>query len=375
MWRPLVGSERPPVSRQTLTLVLCFVLHYFMFSACEILMTSKPNHVSFLLVPGFMMSAFVLALDALRLANWRAGKTLYEWDIRTVDNLPASANNEMRISPDLGLNDGPMPQAVFVAAGFSAERGCTKTALGWLRRLDRNGAVLGGWDTGALLLAEAGLMANRRMAVHWQAARSIQERYLNVAVSTNRCEIDERRLTGPGGLSSFDLMLSYIQQTAGGSIAQMVAESANRDVESTGLENRLSKSRAPQRDPVVAKALRLMDENIETPLTIPNIASQCGINERQFGRLFLQALGSVPRTYYLSLRLDRANQLLRQTRLSVTEIALMTGFNSLSRFSQAYKSHFGHAPLKTQRVPPWLDLDARPNTSRGLISTREDEPI
>ena len=334
-------------------------------------MLSGPTRVSFLLVPGFMMSAFVLALDALRLANWRSGAALFEWDIRAVDDRPASANNGMKVSPDVALRGGPDPAAVFIAAGFSAERGCTKETLGWLRRLNRNGAVLGGWDTGALLLAEAGLMTDRRMAVHWQAGPSVQERYPGVEVSTGGCEIGPRRFTGPGGLSTFDLMLAYIQQSAGGQVAQMVAESANRAAAPLEMEARLTDMGVRQGDRVLAKALRLMEDTVETPLTIPEIARHCGLTERRLIRLFRQASGSTPRSYYLRLRLDRANELLRQTRLTVTEVAVRSGFNSLSRFSQAYRAQFGHPPRQTQRVPPWLDLDAPPGASRGLIATQD----
>lgn len=48
-------------------------------------MSEYPIRVSFLLVSGFMMAAFVLAADALRLANWRDGRRLFQWDVRTPD--------------------------------------------------------------------------------------------------------------------------------------------------------------------------------------------------------------------------------------------------------------------------------------------------
>lgn len=48
--------------------------------------------------------------------------------------------------------------------------------------------------------------------------------------------------------------------------------------------------------------------------------------------------------FYLGLRLDRAQKLLRQTSLPVTEIAIATGFVSPSHFSRAYRKCFGRAP-------------------------------
>ena len=116
-------------------------------------MSEVPIRVSFLMVSGFMMAAFVLAADALRLANWREGRRLFQWDLRTPDDKPAEANNGMIVVPEVTLEASPAPDAVFICAGFSPESGCTKAVFKWLRALERRRAILGGWDTGPLILA------------------------------------------------------------------------------------------------------------------------------------------------------------------------------------------------------------------------------
>ena len=101
-------------------------------------MASAPTHVSFLLVSGFMMSAYVLAADALRLANWRTGQRHFIWDVRTPDGKAAEANNGMVVTSDVPLEANPGPDAVFICAGFSAERGFTKAVFRWLRAIEQS---------------------------------------------------------------------------------------------------------------------------------------------------------------------------------------------------------------------------------------------
>jgi len=53
--------------------------------------------------------------------------------------------------------------------------------------------------------------------------------------------------------------------------------------------------------------------------------------------------------YYLTLRLDRAQALLQQTSLPVVQVAMASGFVSISHFSRAYVRKFGHPP-RDERV-------------------------
>jgi AraC family carnitine catabolism transcriptional activator len=331
-------------------------------------MAKTPTHVSFLLVSGFMMAAYVLAADALRLANWRDGRRLFVWDVRTPDDKPAEANNGMIVPPDLSLEARPFPDAVFVCAGYSAEQGCSKAVFRWLRALERRGAVLGGWDTGPLVLAEAGLMDGRRMAVHWQAAPVIRERYPRVDVISDRCQIEKRRYTSPGGVSTFDLVVDFIEHEVGRRVAQMVAKMANRDISPLAMEP-APLTPAFNGSALLSRVVATMEENIEESPSIPKIAALCGLSERALYRVFRDQFGVTPKKFYLSLRLERARDLLMQSEMSVSEIASATGFNSLSRFSQAFRKFYGESAMRARTRPRWLQVSHALDGPKRLIRT------
>ena len=74
------------------------------------------------------------------------------------------------------------------------------------------------------------------------------------------------------------------------------------------------------------------------------LADAAGVSARQLNRLFTDKLGRPTMRYYRELRLDKAQSLLRNSPLSLTEIALATGFANSSHFSRAYTAQFGQPP-------------------------------
>ena len=87
-----------------------------------------------------------------------------------------------------------------------------------------------------------------------------------------------------------------------------------------------------------------MSASIDEPQTPSAIASKVGISGRQLERLFGRHLNCSPKKYFMDMRLQKAQRLLVQTELAVTEIAYATGFNSPNHFAKVYRVHFGVSP-------------------------------
>src|SRR5699024_5721322 len=79
------------------------------------------------------------------------------------------------------------------------------------------------------------------------------------------------------------------------------------------------------------------------------LGRRVGKSPRQLARLFNDHVGTTPHRRYLAMRLDRAQRLLAESWLSVTQVAVATGFNHLAHFSRAYKARFGESPRTTIR--------------------------
>jgi AraC family transcriptional regulator of adaptative response / DNA-3-methyladenine glycosylase II len=104
-------------------------------------------------------------------------------------------------------------------------------------------------------------------------------------------------------------------------------------------------------DHLVARALKLIDAGILAEGSMVKLASHVGIGARQLRRLFVEHLGAPPMNVHNTRRLLFAKQLLTDTALPVTEVALASGFGSLRRFNAAFQQANRIAPSELRRRP------------------------
>ncbi len=101
--------------------------------------------------------------------------------------------------------------------------------------------------------------------------------------------------------------------------------------------------------PRLSEVLRLMQANLEEPLTTDHLAARVGVSRRQLERWFRQYLDTMPSRHYLNLRLHQAREQLRHTGHSVVQISLACGFVSAAHFSNTYRQRFGLTPREERR--------------------------
>jgi AraC-like DNA-binding protein len=94
----------------------------------------------------------------------------------------------------------------------------------------------------------------------------------------------------------------------------------------------------------VRRARDLIDRDFGTPLDLDVLAGEAGYSKFHFARLFAAAYGETPRAYLSRRRIERAKNLLRTANLSVTEICLLVGFESLGSFSARFRALVGQSP-------------------------------
>ncbi|MBX9766869.1 MAG: AraC family transcriptional regulator [Bdellovibrionales bacterium] len=96
-------------------------------------------------------------------------------------------------------------------------------------------------------------------------------------------------------------------------------------------------------DERVKKSVRSIESNIAN-VNLAEVARASGLSQRNFNRLFLQEAGLTPKDYIILRRIETAKQLLRESKLTVTDISLEVGYNSLSKFIAMFKKIEGCLP-------------------------------
>ncbi|MEC5293304.1 GlxA family transcriptional regulator [Aurantimonas sp. C2-6-R+9] len=314
-----------------------------------------PGNTGFLLLPGFSMLALFGAIEPLRLTNILLGHRHHRWRIYTPDGAPARASCGMTIPADAAAAAVPPkddPACLIVVSGFDPWPQPDRRLKSWLRRLDRRGAMLGAVDTGAFLLASADLLAGVRTAVHWESADALLEMFPELTLSENLYEIEKRRLLCAGGAAVLDMMIALLQRTHGAALAAGVAD---RLMHAGGL-NRAHRvfsaaaEPAPVSDTDVIRAIEAMEARVETVVSIVEIARSANVSKRTLERKFRQVLDRTPSQVYLHCRLAQAQGLLRNTDMKIREVALASGFSSMSYFCRTYKRRFRRQPGSDRRL-------------------------
>lgn len=98
----------------------------------------------------------------------------------------------------------------------------------------------------------------------------------------------------------------------------------------------------------VVESVALMEQNLEEPLTLEEVASRVEVSVRQLQRLFEQELNATPRQWYLQLRTKRARRLLAETDLTVLAVGVACGFSSSSSFARTFRAHYGCSPRQVR---------------------------
>jgi transcriptional regulator GlxA family with amidase domain len=102
-----------------------------------------------------------------------------------------------------------------------------------------------------------------------------------------------------------------------------------------------------------------MDAASEEEWPVRRLARVSGVSPAHFARSFRDAFGAPPHRYLLTRRIERAKALLRDTDLSITEIAFQTGWNSLGTFGRTFRDITMETPgqlrLREQAAPGELD--------------------
>jgi transcriptional regulator GlxA family with amidase domain len=306
--------------------------------------------IAFLLIPRFSMIALFSALEPLRVANRFAGE-VFSWRFVSMDGEAVAASNGIPVSVTAGIDGIGRPDVAIVCASYDQEAGMNRPVFNELRRLARNGTLLGAVDTGAFLLAGAGVLDGHRATCHWETLPAFRESYRDIDVAETTYVIDRGRMTASGGAAALDMMLDWLGSIESEALAQKVADTLvhTRHVNHPGEARVPVGSRYKIDDPRLVKAIRLMEEHVEDTLALSDVAQAAQVSGRQLERLFHKHLQATPVGFYRQLRLDRAHRLLVYSRLSVRNVALATGFSTLAEFSRAFKQKYGKPPSDARR--------------------------
>lgn len=306
--------------------------------------------VGFILARRFTLCAFANFVDVLRLAadeGDRSRQILCEWAVLSDTMNPTASSCGVAVQPSERLGDPSRFDYIVVVGGLINE--IDNLSPEYTRFLQRAAAMkvpLVGVCTGVFALHRAGLMDGYKCCVSWFHHDDFLEQFDGLKpVSDQIFVVDRDRLTCSGGVSSAHLAAYLVEKHVGRAEASkslhiMIIDDAQQaEKPQPGMPIDLHTD-----NPVVKRALLMMQQHIDTPLSVAEIARRSDTNVRHLQRHFQRAIGMAPAMASKIIRLEHAEFLLTHTDLSITEIAAATGFCDSSHFIRTFKDRRGITP-------------------------------
>ena len=314
-------------------------------------MDKRTFTVGILPIDGFALMSYASCVEPLRAANLLAERPAFVIRHYAAAGTESASSCGAVVPADVGLGRTAGLDLVFVVAGGDPMRKPLEPVGGWLRRLHRQGVRLGGVSGGPVFLARAGLMAARRMTLHWEHMAELAEFDPSLLIERSLYVIDRDRVTCAGGTAPLDMMHALIAERLGQPLARQVSDwfmhtdiRASADPQRSGAGERYDIA-----EPKILAAIEAMENHLADPLTLDQLALVSGIGGRQLNRLFQRELETSVMEFYRRLRLDKARHLLTRTRLGIKDIAEATGFAGQPHFNSVFSREFGTPPMRWRR--------------------------
>jgi transcriptional regulator GlxA family with amidase domain len=309
-------------------------------------------NVTLLVLPDSSMMSLASALDTMRAANRIASSHLFEWKIITLNGKPARLTCDISIEPDAMLDEHTHGDMLIVIASLHQQQHAGPAHLKLIKRVARNFSMVGGIEAGSWILARSGLLERKSATTHWEDLEEFATRFPAVNLKADRFVIDGSVFTTGGASPTFDFMLYLIRKRYGYPLAIEVSSAFIYDGVHSAADTQplVSLGMLENNEPRVAAAIHLMEQHIDDTLTIVQVAQQLDLSVRMLEYLFRQTLNLSPAAYYRRLRLQTARRMVVDTRLKLQEIAIRTGFNSLSSFSRLFGQYYQQSPGECRRL-------------------------
>jgi transcriptional regulator GlxA family with amidase domain len=211
-----------------------------------------------------------------------------------------------------------------------------------LRQAHARGSRIISLCTGAFALAGAGLLDGRRATTHWTECGELARRHPNVTVDPGVLFVDEGDiLTSAGSAASIDLCLHVVRQDYGTEIATQLARQLVVPPQRDGGQAQYIDAPMPELDStgLFAGTICWLQEHLDEPITIEDLAARSAMSPRTFARRFLASTGTTPYQWLVRQRVQLAQRLLETSDLPIDSVAEKSGFSTAANL----RKHFSRA--------------------------------
>jgi transcriptional regulator GlxA family with amidase domain len=275
---------------------------------------------------------------------------LYTVRLLAATTEPVQLASGMRLLPDATYGDMPAEtDTLLVCGGMGDAMDRVRTDTGlvtWLRDVSPRVRRVASICSGALLLAEAGVLDDRQATTHWSDVQELRQRYPAVRVLPDAIYTRDGTVwTSAGITTGMDLALAMVSADHGDALALKVARRMVMASKRSGGQSQFSDQLEALGQPEHFTALATwIADNLRLRLDVTSLAERVHMSPRQFTRRFGTHFRLTPQKYVERLRVEAAKPLLESTAKDIKRIATECGFPSDDAMRRAFLRQLGKPP-------------------------------
>ncbi len=261
--------------------------------------------------------------------------------------VPLATGGGVKVVADAGLASLRRAGTIIVPGWQDIDAAPPEALLEALRRAHARGARIASICAGVFVVAAAGLLDGRRVAVHWMHAEVLARKYPLLSVDPNVLYVDDGDIMSSAGRAAgLDLCVHIVRRDFGAEVANGVARRLVIPAHREGGQAQFIPSPVlSEGDPLLALRAWVRD-NLDRALTIDDLATKVRMSRRTFIRRFEEATGVSPGEWVLQERTARARSLLEATRLSIEQVATAAGFSSADALRHHFRTRLDTSPAR-----------------------------
>jgi len=246
------------------------------------------------------------------------------------------------------------PIDTLVVAGLPQNKGYKfgKEFLGWIKNQAGQVRRICSVCSGAFILAEAGVLANRKATTHWSLCDKLAATYPDIDVDMKAIFVKDGNVyTSAGITTGMDLALALIEEDLGKAFALQIAKLMVLFLKRPGSQTQYStvlESQNIDHKPI-SKAIEWIYEHLDEEITVERLAEYTSMSPRNFARVFVRELHITPIRYVEKLRVERACRFLTESQLTADEIANLCGFRNSINMKRMFQKILSINPSQYRR--------------------------
>jgi transcriptional regulator GlxA family with amidase domain len=312
------------------------------------------QRVAILALPGVQLLDVSGPLDVFAEANVQAARKIYELLVVGAEReVRSSSGVRVLVDQLIGQRGTPFDTVLVAGRPNAAEASTDRRTIAWLCREARAARRYGSVCTGAFVLAEAGLLSNRRVTTHWAVSDELARRFPSLRVDADAIHVRDGKVrTAAGVTAGLDLALALVQEDLGRDLAMRVAAQLVMFFRRPG--GQLQFSRRGEAVPVGRSALQEVQRWVAAEPaaehSVSCLAQRVGMSARHFSRLFRREVGMTPARWVELARVSAARTLLEQGHIAPKQVAGLCGFANADTLRRAFSRHLGVSPSQYRKL-------------------------